>query len=182
MKIKKGVMTSADENSSAVIPFFPYTMEDCIVSKVTENEVKKVVVNPTDISDSGASVGRVTASVDNGKVIYRPNGEHRLILKISHKVDDGFRLSPTDNENDKTFDLNVTLPVNVDIDHIIHISTSGVINNLENGSAIVTGVGYRLYDDGTSHHLVIGGTITMSNISIEDLVDHFILMVTVDYM
>ena len=43
MRIKKGVMTSTDENSSSIIPFFPYTMEDCIVSKITEDEVKKVV-------------------------------------------------------------------------------------------------------------------------------------------
>ena len=181
MRIKKGVMTSTDENSSSVIPFFPYIMEDCIVSKVTETDVKKIVVNPTSISDSGASIGRVTASVDNGKVIYRPNGEHRLILKISHETDDGFRLSPTDNENEKTFDLDITLPVNVDISHIIHISTAGVINNLDSGSAIVTGVGYRLYND-ASHHLVISGTITMSNITIDILVKQFILMVTVDYM
>ena len=182
MRVKKGVMTTTDGNSSTIIPFFPYVMEDCIVSKVTENEVNKVVDNPTSIIDSGSSVGRVTASINNGKVIYRPNGEHVLILKISHATDEGFRLSPGNDDKVMTFELNITIPVNVNIDHISHISTAGVIDNSNTGYAIITGIGYRLYDENKTHHLVINGTLNFDNISIENLVDKFVLMVTVDYM
>lgn len=183
MRIKKGVMTSTDNNSSNVIPFFPYTMEDCIVSTISEKDVREILVNPTDISDSGASVGRVTAIVDNGngKVIFRPNNECRVVLKMSNKTHPNLVFT-TVNSTTKTFNVDITLPLKVSVNNITHVASTGCLFTNASGSVIMSNIGYKLYDNGNEGHIVITGTLNISNITDAVLNEKFVLAVTVDYM
>lgn len=182
MRIKKGVMTSTDENSSSIIPFFPYTMEDCIVSKITEDEVKKVVINPTEISDSGASVGRVTAVVDNGngRVIFRPNGECRVIFKIGPKTHTNLIL--TEAQSGKAFEIDMVIPVKFSLSNIAGVSCSAGMYTNVNGSVMLTGVGYELFDKNNEHHIKLNGLLNINNVADDTIQDKLCITVIIDYM
>lgn len=182
MRIKKGVMTSTDENSSSIIPFFPYTMEDCVVSKITEDEVRKVVINPTEISDSGASVGRVTAVVDNGngRVIFRPNGECKVIFKIGVKSHSNLVLNEA--ETGKNFEIDMLIPLKYDLSNIAGVSCfAGVYGDI-NGAVMLTGTGYELYDKGDEHRIKVRGLLYVDNVDDKTLEDKLCITVIIDYM
>lgn len=182
MRIRKGVMTSTDENSSTVIPFFPYTMEDCIVSTVTDDNVKEVVSNPTEITDSGAAVARITSSVDsgNGRVIFRPNGEHKVILKLNPTTHSALKL--TNITNGKSFNIDLVIPLKVDISKIMSVTCTAGIRGSETGTVILTGSGYNLYNIVKEYHVVVHGLLNVSGIDDAALKKNLCITVTIDYM
>lgn len=175
-------MTTTDENSSSIIPFFPYVMEDCVVSKITENEIKKIVINPTKISDSGASVGRITAIVDNGngRVIFRPNGECKVILKISSSTHDGLQF--TSITNGKRFDIDVVIPLKSSIANIASVTCTAGMHVNTTGSVTMTGSGYNLYDNSNEHHVKVHGLLNVTGIDDQTLKDKLCITVIIDYM
>ena len=76
----------------------------------------------------------------------------------------------------------MVIPVKFSLSNIAGVSCSAGMYTNVNGSVMLTGVGYELFDKNNEHHIKLNGLLNINNVADDTIQDKLCITVIIDYM